>query len=532
MKVKKGRLKQFIALLLTLSMFLAMGITAGAAVNAESEGTISISGLEEVSGMTVRSYKIIDVNFDVGSQQPEEPIYRWVGEVAEWLKEAGNPYGGYVNAANNGVTDTFANEKNIKAFVDALANAVKNQSINLSPSSSAAVSGTGASLTEKMGAYLILVESGMKIYAPGFAKIYPEYDAANQGWTLKGDTVSVAAKSQEASITKAVGKKTAAIGDTVTYTLTVRLPDYPDQAVNKDFRIGDKLPKGLKFNEDSVKFYSDKNTEIGSPATYFTKETNETMLRDNTFEYQVDTEKLLKNVSLTNQTIYVQYTAKVLETAYENAKDLKNTAYIRYQNDPYGTNSYKTVTSEAQIYTYGVRITKTGENDAAVSGAQFTLTKSGEKNPMTFSGRKGAYYVSAASGSSSTVEVDANGELLLAGLDVGAYTLTEVKAPGGYALPSDPNVSITLVDAAPDGTLDSGNGNSGASGTILKTGSAAVDGTNPYQLNLTVTNSKSNFTLPITGGTGTVLFTVIGLLLMALAAAMMTAALRKRRTNR
>lgn len=85
--------------------------------------------------------------------------------------------------------------------------------------------------------------------------------------------------------------------------------------------------------------------------------------------------------------------------------------------------------------------------------------------------KSGKMYYPAADGDAK-LTTDGNGEMLIAGLDLGTYTLTETKAPSGYTLPRNPETTITLSEKdAVNGTLDE----SKAEGTNVKANSASVD---------------------------------------------------------
>lgn len=79
-------------------------------------------------------------------------------------------------------------------------------------------------------------------------------------------------------------------------------------------------------------------------------------------------------------------------------------------------------------------------------------------------------------------------------------------------MPRNPETTITLSEKdAVNGTLDE----SKAEGTNVKANSASVDTQKTWQLNFVLTNGKSNFNLPITGGIGTAVFTIGGIMIMA-----------------
>lgn len=98
---------------------------------------------------------------------------------------------------------------------------------------------------------------------------------------------------------------------------------------------------------------------------------------------------------------------------------------------------------------------------------------------------------------------DQEGKFEVKGLAKGTYTLREVKAPSGYALPSNQDVDTF---EAKEGSYASH-----ANGVTYEGTDAVVTGTgNEAQR---VDNKK--VTIPQTGGMGTVLFTIVGISLMA-----------------
>lgn len=92
------------------------------------------------------------------------------------------------------------------------------------------------------------------------------------------------------------------------------------------------------------------------------------------------------------------------------------------------------------------------------------------------------------------VVTDANGKVKVQGLDVGTYIFKEVTAPQGYSV-NTTDVSATLEVAEDDNGI--------ASGVLTQT---------------TSMNDTKLGSLPSTGGMGTYLFTIIGVVVMAGAA--------------
>ena len=142
----------------------------------------------------------------------------------------------------------------------------------------------------------------------------------------------------------------------------------------------------------------------------------------------------------------------------------------------------------------------------------------------------GVYRPAANGTEATTQDLEAvNGKLMIKGIDLDEYTLKETEAPEGYVLPDD-GIVINLVDNEPDGVLDTDEeSGTTASGTTLRANSVSVSG---KTLSLGVDNTSyedDGFQLPTTGGMGTMIFTIAGILLMGGAVALIVVAARKKR---
>ena len=117
---------------LCLSLLLAVGIfsaTAFAAPIAESTGSIKVTGVED--GVTVSAYKVLDVNFNYGEQQPVDPVYVWSDEVKTWVRDNYSSYIGTDDSVTETFTEDQLNAGQKAGFYDALAAAIKNNTITL-----------------------------------------------------------------------------------------------------------------------------------------------------------------------------------------------------------------------------------------------------------------------------------------------------------------------------------------------------------------------------------------------------------------
>ena len=565
MKRVKQVLTRFSTMFLALICVIGMG-TPVFAVDGDTPTEISVDltanfntsvpvagfDVSDSNKPTLDVYQIISVDVDSTTNTPKNPMYYWDNSgaesgtsVAEWVASfENNKYSNYISE-DNSVTDKFKDmlAEQQSEFLEELAAAIKDGSISINPVQS--IQNIEADLKPVsnlgVGEYLLIANGGVKLYKPTTIQLLPEYKPAEQGggsgkWVVNvpQDTFMKGAAPQ---IEKSVASEneTVSTGETVTYTLEVDVPSYPVNATARAFEIGDTMDVGITYQSD-VKVYSDSQCTKEIPVennTFYTV-TNKPG-NANGFKISFNTDFFDDATYGKLTKIYVKYTGKVNTYAFSAETDaLGNDAYVKYNNNPYDPNSYNEDRDDEDVYAYRIEINKVDKEGEPLTGAKFTLTKKGENTALKFTkatiDTDGTYYVYDPNGedASDVLEVSSlsgdpaiGGTFLIKGLDQGEYVLTETKAPDGYVLPTG-SIAIKLDGIDTDlSNLDNDATTAKPNGTHklhvvedTSTGVTVTDAT----ISVDVENTKSedaDFTLPSTGGMGTLIFTVGGLFVMA-----------------
>lgn len=203
--------------------------------------------------------------------------------------------------------------------------------------------------------------------------------------------------------------------------------------------------------------------------------------------------------------IYVNYKAKLDPTKVKAdmlGKGQKNTVTLTYSNNPHSTETGTTVVHPAYDYTYGIDVTKVGDEETPkkLSGVVFKLQ---EKNGGTVEDEYiDANGVKQANAENAKLTTTEDGKISVIGLDEGTYVLTEVTPAPGYDN-SHGNKGITFTITR--GTL------SESDATVVNPAVAVTDGDNTGlvkaenstdgMVHLTVTDKKGSG-LPLTGLNG------------------------------
>lgn len=312
----------------------------------------------------------------------------------------------------------------------------------------------------------------------------------------------------------------AAIGDSVDYVVPVTVIVPADGLTS--LYVEDLMSKGLTYNQD-VTIYKmndadDKvtNAEKVVSADSYIVETEKTENDETkvTFKFTDDYVKALAGGS--NHYYKILYSCNLNEKAVLGQTGNPNEVELKYSKDT----KIETVSgpTKPKVFTYGIDLEKQGENSAKLSGVEFELTDA-EGTAINITSKTAgdvAFYVKDTNSSSNVVVTDANGKIAIRGLEPGTYYLKETKTNQGYILLKDAvKIEITQADAT-----------SGAA--VAKVGDKAVTMVNDTlngdsataQVPLTVVNTKG-FDLPTTGGTGTALFTIAGIAVAVVAAALL-----------
>ena len=336
------------------------------------------------------------------------------------------------------------------------------------------------------------------------------------------------------------------VKDAVPYTLTIDVPE--NVASLKTFKVTDTtVASQLVQKEDSV-VISAKNKDGGdaTPAksTY-------------TITVKPDADNSVMTVDFTPSAladaaggkITITYTATVQDTAIVAGKGNVNTAKIVYSRttnlttEETGGNKPYEITDNGVVYTFDLNIHKTGEGGAEgkknLKGVTFDLYKKVEnyeldagKVATTIKGTKyddsnlcaDAVKLGLATKDTEkwikikvdTLQTDADGNASVKGLPSGTYKLVETKTVDGYNLlskPVDAKLNLAYSEAwQTTTTYTDGNLTKSTIKTPTYTRDKATVA-DPNNEKVEIVN-RAGFTLPVTGGFGTLLFSGIGVLLV------------------
>lgn len=318
------------------------------------------------------------------------------------------------------------------------------------------------------------------------------------------------------------------VGDTVPYKITIEVPKNIDKL--STFTVTD-TPTGLTDNVSSI--------EVKDDTTDLTKNTHYTVA-DNGNGFTI-TFTPAEMAAYAGEKLVITYTATVSNDAVVGGKGNSNNAKLTYTNkinthDSPAAPSTNTIEDSAVMYSFGIKVVKTAENGTtALPGVVFDLyreAKTGETPIVNAETLKKAglditkKWILVKSG----LTTDANGIIDTSdsanitnythGLANGDYYLVETKTVKGYNLltkPVEVKLDVTATTTWQKTNVYDASGNLVKHGTVTKTTfthtSNNGDATKTELAVAKVVNRKG-FTLPVTGGFGTLLFSGIGVLLV------------------
>lgn len=320
------------------------------------------------------------------------------------------------------------------------------------------------------------------------------------------------------------------VGDTVPYKITIEVPQNIDKL--STFTVTD-TPTGLKDNVGSIK--------IKDGTTALTSGTDYTVAAEGTDGFKIDfilTSNTVK--ACAGHTVTITYNAVVKDTAVVGGNGNSNNAKLTYTNKINSDNTPGTTTNtiedSAVMYSFGIKVVKTAEDgNTPLLGVLFDLyreAKTGETSIVDAETVKKAGLDSTkswilvksglttnASGIIDTSD-STNATNYTHCLANGDYYLVETKTVDGYNLltkPVEVKLDVTATTTWQKTNVYDASGNLVKHGTVTKTTFTHTSNngdTTKTELAVAKVINRKGFTLPVTGGFGTLLFSGIGVLLV------------------
>ena len=463
-------IKKIAAMLFAFAMVFSMG------TNVKAEGTGKITINPANAGETYNVYKILTLQ----SYDKDKGLYSYVKNGDQWdgFIESAKAEG-YLTINNDGYVefDAKKTDKDYREFAQkALAYAKKNNVSAIQTVTPDAGATTATINKLDLGYYLVGSTVGALC----------SLDTTNPEVTVrdKNEAPTVEKKiAKDGHTNNLVPNNSANIGEQVVYQTTINV-----KPGAKNYVLHDTMDSHLDFDGILQAHLSDEtNLTNGDyvvqkgPADKCTFDISFTDVFYNKYRSKIDDGTITK--------IIFQYSATVKDDAVVK-EEMKNTTHLTY-----GDNNTTTEDSATITKTFGIPVFKYTKNDQALAGAEFMLSTdpncTDESKALKFTLNGDNKYRFDSNSTNKTLTSLDNGRIDIEGLKAGTYYLKETKAPNGYNLLK----TIQTIEIGEDGS-------------IKLNGTAIID-------DVKVKNN-SGIELPSTGGMGTTLIYLAGIVLVVL----------------
>lgn len=326
---------------------------------------------------------------------------------------------------------------------------------------------------------------------------------------------------------------TASVGDVVDYQIISTLPTITSKASSlSEYTYVDTLSKGIRYNKNDVviEFFkdagcTDKITTWAENSGKFTVAYDDaqnimTIRMTDTGLSEIDEAATVYTDSVkrgySDCTMRITYAATLTSDAQMGNKDNPNEVELTWKRT--NTTYYDTLKDCCHVYTYGIDVLKQfSDNGGNLRNVKFRLHNDTDDVFVIADLKDGVYYAkgfAAKKTDATTFIPNSSGHIVVKGLEDDTYSLTEIATDKGYVLLKDA-IKIVIKTAE--------NGQCEKCGAKLLTASATVNGKDVTMSDgnaivpLTVINNPG-FDLPKTGGYGTWMFTIGGVVLLGAAA--------------
>ena len=326
---------------------------------------------------------------------------------------------------------------------------------------------------------------------------------------------------------------TASVGDVVDYQIISTLPTITSKASSlSEYTYVDTMSKGIRYNKDdmAIEFFKDAGcadkittwdessgkfaVAYDDAANTMTIRMTDTGLSEINEAATVYTDSVKRGYS--DCTMRITYAATLTADAKMGDTDNPNEVVLTWRrtNNTY----FDTLKDCCHVYTYGIDVLKQfSDNGGNLRNVKFNLHNDTDNCYIIADLKDGIYYakgVTTKKSDATTFVPNAQGHIVVKGLEDDTYSLTEIATDKGYVLLKE---SVKIVITTKE------NGACEKCGAKLLTASATVNGKDVTMTDgnaivpLTVVNNPG-FDLPKTGGYGTWMFTIGGVALLGAAA--------------
>ena len=457
------KMKKVLAMLLSF-MMMSVAMTTFAA---ETTGSITYhTGKHNVNGVEFKAYRLMDatvsgahVAYKINEKFTGFFTDDKIGTDADKTKDELATLYLKTNVANS-------------EFQTALKTFISNNSVEAVKIVTGSTKKTYTFDTLNYGYYAIIPSDGQ--FTPSFTTV-SKADA--QDVYLKGKTPDVDKKVDGDDWTS------AQIGDTLTFTVESMVPNMA--GFDKyTFKLTDTMTEGLTVTQGTLNAKVKIGNQDLTSTQYIVSVVGQSII--------IEIKDFINYKDQTNEQIVFTYEATLNEKAV-STNPTTNKANIHYGNNP--DNLTNGIPDKVVVKTHTLTINKKNETGEGLEGAKFQLYKGTEVagTQISFVDLSGGKYRVAKPEEEPSTDIlvsPVGGVITVDGLDDGNYRLVETEAPNGYNQLKKP-VEINIQASSKD-----------KGETITVSGNS-----------IEVINNAGTL-LPETGGMGTVIFTVVAIVLI------------------